>query len=109
MYKLTTSTSILRADGASIPADQENTDYSAYLQWLAEGNTPEPADLPSPPDYLAQIDALERQQLMPRATREFMLMFMEASATPEQLALNPGYKAVKAFDAKINALRAKIK
>jgi hypothetical protein len=32
------------SDGALIPIAPDNTDYQAYLKWVAEGNTPEPAE-----------------------------------------------------------------
>ena len=37
-------TSIKRSDGWWIPTDPDNTDYQAYLKWVADGNTPEPAE-----------------------------------------------------------------
>jgi hypothetical protein len=52
MYKLcadhpvfgASNTVIRLADGAAIPFVADNTDYQAYLKWVAEGNTPLPAD-----------------------------------------------------------------
>ena len=32
------------SDGAYIPFAPDNTDYQAYLEWVAEGNTPEEAE-----------------------------------------------------------------
>ena len=41
----TSSRVILRTtDGATIPTDHANTDYQAYLAWVAEGNVPTPAE-----------------------------------------------------------------
>jgi hypothetical protein len=32
------------SDNSFIPVNPDNTDYQAYLKWLAEGNTPLPAE-----------------------------------------------------------------
>jgi lysine/ornithine N-monooxygenase len=51
MYKLiknylTQETNMVKrlSDNAFIPFDPANTDYQQYLQWLAEGNAPQPAE-----------------------------------------------------------------
>ncbi len=50
MYKLIAKPSegfqnvIRLSDNVSIPFAEENSDYQAYLAWVAEGNVPEPAD-----------------------------------------------------------------
>jgi hypothetical protein len=64
MYKLTNNTSITRlSDNASIPNDPANRDYAEYLEWVTEGNTPEPVDEPLPPTQ-KQLNAEARTYLL---------------------------------------------
>jgi hypothetical protein len=46
MYKLSKLPNAVQnlEDNTWIPFAPDNTDYQAYLAWLDEGNTPEPAD-----------------------------------------------------------------
>jgi len=44
VYKLLQRGGVARDDGWQIPFDPANTDYQQYLEWLAAGNEPLPAD-----------------------------------------------------------------
>lgn len=62
----------------------------------------------------AELDAIERAEIMPRKTREIQIQLMEFLAEqqgipPEQLALNPAYAGMKEIDAQCAALRKQIR
>ena len=47
-YRLNGTETVFRIDDKTyIPFDPANIDYQTYLKWLADGNTPLPADEPS--------------------------------------------------------------
>jgi hypothetical protein len=79
MYQLTQGDTILRlTDNAFIPPDPGNTDYAAYLAWVEEGNTPDPA--PVPPITWSTIRS-KRDQLISESD-----WTMIPGATVDQLA-----------------------
>lgn len=61
MYKLTVFENTIQrlSDNAFIPTDPLNRDYQEYLDWVAQGNEPEP--YVEPPLTLEQIYALRQQ------------------------------------------------
>lgn len=70
-YQLTQGDTILRlTDNAFIPNDPGNRDYREYLDWLEEGNTPEPAPIVEPPAPLTTEQKLEAAGLTVAELRE---------------------------------------
>lgn len=113
MYQLTNGDTILRtADNAFIPPDPANRDYREYLDWVEEGNTPEPAPAPPAPgpDYLAFWDALMMSTVYASIREQsFTSLPMNTLAT-EFIALMGDAKAGRpsepAIQASINAILA---
>lgn len=84
MYKLIKS-GVLLGD-LTIPADPENRDWQEYQEWLAEGNTPLPAD-PGPDPAIetakAKLSEIDRKSI--RAIREWLAKRPDAPATLKAL------------------------
>ena len=68
MYKLTQSEKTVQrlSDNAFIPFDGGNRDYQEYLEWLAEGNTPE-SYVPPPAPPVTQVTAYQAKIQLSRA------------------------------------------
>ncbi len=106
MYKLTKHNTIIRlTDNASIPADPVNTDYRNYLEWLAAGNTPEPAQTAA--EIAAEATALEQTKALAA------LAAIDAASIRsirEYIASKPDAPQIlKDYDAKAAAERIKLK
>lgn len=71
MYQLTSFGVLRLSDQAHIPTDHANTDYAEYLKWLAAGNVPEPAEVPST-HIDPKLVGVEFQGILCSATKEDM-------------------------------------
>jgi hypothetical protein len=60
-------------DNANIPQDEANTDYAAYLEWVAAGNTPEPA--PAPPEPPAPLTTEQKLEAAGLTVAELKTLF----------------------------------
>jgi hypothetical protein len=94
MYKLTSYDFIVRlADKASIPNDPANTDYAAFLQWLSEDNTPEPADIPP-----VIIQPVSPRQIRQALTAVGLRASVEATVAAREQDVKDWWEFSTAFD-----------
>lgn len=114
-YKFTGIATLNKFVDGALVGSYLDTDKN-YLDWLAQGNTPLPADTPTAEELRAaiqsQINALEAKYHMARPVREFMLLSSVEKAAalgytePQLYAANVAYRSVKDFDEQIALLRA---
>jgi hypothetical protein len=55
-----------------IPFDPANTDYAAYLEWVAQGGVPEPAPEPEPVPELTPAEKLAASGLTVEELKELL-------------------------------------
>ena len=83
-YKLTGHNTVVLDGCVSVPFDTTNRLYTDYLSWLAEGNTPDPAD---PPPDTSRADA---QAALDASDRTLSRCYEAGIAVPEEWRLYRG-------------------
>lgn len=93
-YKLDANNNVTNDEGATLPARWENgalvelDEHSPFIEelreWIAQGNTPEPADVPAHNDVInAKIAAIESaRRITQRDQRELRLLLATQAGLP---------------------------
>ena len=89
--------------GANIPEAERNEHYVRYLEWVAEGNTPDPA-LVDPPKTDAEL-LYESDQKMIRAVDWLLEYLITTGLTNGKLPLNDVPQVLKDLYLERKALR----
>lgn len=98
----TTMQTVLRVeDQAHIPFDEANRDYQEYLEWLALGNTPDPAPTPpNPPEpeplELPPVMPTDPNHAAPKGYVDTEIVKMRDSMTAEVAPLTERIEAIEA-------------
>ena len=107
MYKYTNSSNSVVTDGNGFSALITNP---AIQAWLADGNTPAPADAPAPPSVAQQLDALDAANMLTqRNLREFILLTTEAIKVATNNAVDLSQLPGVANVANVEALAAELR
>lgn len=86
IYKLTNN-GVIKDGVTAIPDNLLNADWQEYLAWIAQGNTPDPADVPTPEQVARALEVEEAGPIArtwfagQQAAKNFVRLTPEEQAT----------------------------
>jgi acyl-CoA reductase-like NAD-dependent aldehyde dehydrogenase len=85
MYKLINTSVIKRLiDDLFIPVDPKNADYLEFLKWKLAGNTPSPADPPTP-EQIAEAAQIAKDAADSSAAKAYAKLTALKNMSPSQV------------------------
>jgi hypothetical protein len=84
-YKLGKMSGVIRLkDGACIPECLDNTDWQEYLKWVAEGNTPAPAETPD--EIAARLARETKESQLAQTLRDNLPTYAQVMTAVDNIA-----------------------
>jgi hypothetical protein len=95
-YKYLTETVVAKIDDDGLSRSSCSIENPEYLAWLAEGNTPEPADVP--PKYVPQEVSMRQARLALLAQGHYTTIQAAMSMQPEAAKIEWEYATIVTRD-----------